>query len=177
MMRSILGAAALSVVMVLGACSPASNSSSSSSTETTDTSAAATTTDTSAAATTTEAPAATLVSLDIHDTDGTKLSGDPAKGAITFHQCMTCHSAAQGVNRVGPSLYGVVGRHSGIIPGFNYSDANKNSGITWTEQELFTYLENPQRTVPGTRMAFAGLRSAQQRADVIAFLKTNAQPH
>jgi cytochrome c len=118
-----------------------------------------------------------LVSLDIHDAAGTQLSGNPASGERIFHQCMTCHSAAQGVNRVGPSLYGVIGRHSGSVPGFNYSDANKNSGITWSEQELFTYLENPQRTVPGTRMAFAGLRNPQQRADVIAYLKVNAEHH
>jgi cytochrome c len=80
-----------------------------------------------------------------------------------------------GVNRVGPSLHAIVGRAAGTVEGFKYSDANKNSGITWTQQELFTYLENPRAKVPGTIMAFVGLRDAQQRADVIAYLKEKAK--
>jgi cytochrome c len=102
------------------------------------------------------------------------LKGDAVKGEQIFAQCKTCHVAEKGVNRVGPSLWGVVGRHSGSAEGFKYSPANKNSGLTWTEDELFTYLEAPQKTVPGTYMAFAGLRNPQDRADVIAYLKTKA---
>ncbi len=100
--------------------------------------------------------------------------GDATKGANVFVQCKTCHVAEKGVNRVGPSLWAVVGRHSGSIEGFKYSPANKNSGIVWTEEELFTYLEHPQKTIPGTYMSFAGLKSPQDRADVIAYLKTKA---
>ncbi|MBX9747150.1 MAG: cytochrome c family protein, partial [Hyphomonadaceae bacterium] len=81
----------------------------------------------------------------------------------------------QGVNRVGPSLYGIVGRRAGSIPGFRYSAANQSSGITWTEQELFNYLQDPRARIPGTIMAFVGLRNPQQRADVIAYLKANAE--
>jgi cytochrome c len=102
------------------------------------------------------------------------LTGDATKGEQVFAQCKTCHVAEKGVNRVGPSLWGVVGRHSGSIEGFKYSPANKNSGLTWTEDQLFTYLEAPQKTIPGTYMAFAGLKKPQDRADVIAYLKTKA---
>ena len=79
-----------------------------------------------------------------------------------------------GVNRVGPSLWGIVGRPAGSIANFKYSPANKNSGLTWSEDQLFTYLEAPQKVVKGTYMAFAGLKKPQDRADVIAYLKTKA---
>lgn len=100
------------------------------------------------------------------------LTGDATAGARVFNQCKTCHVLEQGVNKVGPSLYGIVGRKAGTIPGFRYSPANKNSGITWTEQQIFTYLENPRKMIPGTYMSFVGLKQPQQRADVIAYLKT-----
>ncbi len=123
------------------------------------------------------APAAgQQIALAVTGADGAQLTGDTERGRRIFAQCATCHSPEQGVNRVGPSLYGIIGRRSGSIPGFNYSEANRNSNITWTEQEMFTYLENPQRRIPGTRMAFVGLRNPQQRADVIAYLKNNAAP-
>ena len=102
------------------------------------------------------------------------LTGDATKGEKVFGQCKTCHVAEQGVNRVGPSLWGVVGRPAGSITGFKYSPANKNSGLTWTDEQLFTYLEAPQKVIKGTYMAFAGLKNPQDRADVIAYLKTRA---
>lgn len=102
------------------------------------------------------------------------LTGDAAKGEKIFGQCKACHVAEPGVNRVGPSLHAVVGRAAGSVAGFNYSKANKESGVTWNEEVLFTYLEAPQKFMPGTRMAFAGLKNPQDRADVIAYLKTRA---
>lgn len=75
------------------------------------------------------------------------------------------------MNRTGPSLHGVVGREAGAVSGFAFSPALRNSGITWTEDELSRYLEHPQGVVPGTRMAFAGLRDPQDRAAVIAYLQ------
>jgi cytochrome c len=102
------------------------------------------------------------------------LTGNAANGEKLFGQCKTCHVVEKGVNRVGPSLHGVVGRTAGSIEGFKYSPANKNSGLVWTEEQLFTYLEAPQRVVKGTYMAFAGLKNPQDRADVIAYLKTKA---
>jgi len=100
------------------------------------------------------------------------LTGDPARGQRVFAQCRTCHVVQPGVNRVGPSLHGIVGRQAGTVPNFRYSPANKNSGITWTEPVLFEYLENPRQYIPGTYMAYPGLRDPQQRADVIAYLKS-----
>ncbi len=107
-------------------------------------------------------------------TDYASYTGDAAKGKRVFAQCMTCHAVQEGRNNVGPSLYQIVGRTAGTVPGFKYSDANKNSGIVWTEEQLFTYLEKPQATIPGTIMAFPGLRNPQDRADVIAYLKNPA---
>jgi cytochrome c len=101
-------------------------------------------------------------------------AGDAVHGAVVFNQCKVCHVADKGVNRIGPSLWAVVGRKSGSIAGYTYSAANKNSGITWTADKLFVYLEAPQKLVPGTKMAFAGLKNPKDRADVIAFLKTKA---
>lgn len=101
-------------------------------------------------------------------------TGDPAKGKTAFITCTTCHAIEAGVNKIGPSLHGVVGRAAGSIPNFTYSAANKGSGITWTPEKLFQYLENPQRVVPGTKMAFPGYPDPQTRADVIAYLKQNS---
>lgn len=118
------------------------------------------------------APAAGAVVLAIKDVAGVDMSGDPTKGAATFRQCQTCHVREIGVNKVGPSLAGVVGRAAGSVPGFTYSAANKGSGITWTEQELYVYLENPKAKIPGTIMAFVGIKDSQKRADLIAYLKS-----
>lgn len=101
-------------------------------------------------------------------------TGDAAKGKTAFLTCQTCHSIDAGVNKIGPSLHAVVGRKAGEIAGFNYSPANKDSGITWTPEKLFQYLENPQRVVPGTKMTFTGFPDPQKRADVIAYLKSNS---
>ena len=124
------------------------------------------------------APAAPPPAADNTDTiTGVKYAsytGDADKGKIAFLTCQTCHSIDAGVNKIGPSLHGVIGRKSGTIAGFTYSPANKNSGITWTPEKLFQYLEAPQRVVPGTKMTFAGFPDPQKRADVIAYLKTQS---
>lgn len=111
-----------------------------------------------------EAPAA--------DVDFASLTGDAAAGETVFALCMACHTRDEGVNKVGPSLHNIVGREAGSVEGFNYSDANKNSGITWTEEELFVYLKDPQARIPGTKMVFPGLPDAQKRADLIAYLQS-----
>jgi cytochrome c len=88
-----------------------------------------------------------------------------------FVICSTCHSLQPGQTMVGPSLHGIIGRHSGSVPGFHYSSANKSSGLVWTPQELYVYLEDPQKTVPGTYMTYTGVKDPQKRADVIAYLE------
>ena len=100
------------------------------------------------------------------------LTGDTVKGEKVFLQCKTCHTLEEGKTMIGPSLHGIIGRKASSVAGFTYSPANIASGITWTPEKLFQYLEKPQRVVPGTKMAFAGLSKAQDRADVIAYLTT-----
>lgn len=99
------------------------------------------------------------------------LTGDADAGRRVFTKCMSCHVIAEGQNRVGPSLYGVVGREAGAVENFRYSEANSQSHLVWTEPALYVYLENPREYLPGTTMAFPGLPRAQERADVIAFIK------
>jgi len=111
---------------------------------------------------------------DIATLDGVayaSLTGDPASGKSAFMQCRTCHVVDPGMNRVGPSLANIVGREAGSVAGFRYSEANANSGIIWTEEKLFQFLEKPQRVIPKSRMIFAGMPDVQKRADVIAYLK------
>ena len=98
--------------------------------------------------------------------------GNAANGQKVFVQCKTCHVTTAGVNRIGPSLHAVVGRTSGSVPKYAYSAANKNSKVVWSEAVLFKYLEAPRKFMPGTKMSFAGLKKPQDRADVIAWLKT-----
>lgn len=99
------------------------------------------------------------------------LTGDAAAGKSAFMQCRTCHVTDPGMNRTGPSLAGIVGHKAGSVSGFRYTEANANSGIIWTEEKLFQFLEKPQRVIPKTKMIFAGMPDAQKRADVIAYLK------
>jgi cytochrome c len=86
-------------------------------------------------------------------------------------QCGTCHNWTKGSGtKVGPSLYGVVGRDIGKHPGFSYSPAMQQHGGKWTPEDLYTYLRNPKEAIPGNKMAFAGVKNPQERANIIAFL-------
>ncbi|MEM9750206.1 MAG: cytochrome c family protein [Pseudomonadota bacterium] len=123
-----------------------------------------------AAATGAVQAAASAFSNSFTTASGDTISGDTAAGAKVFNRCRACHVIEEGENRQGPSLHGVIGRTAGAIEDFRYSDANANSGVTWDEATLFEYLENPRTFMPGTRMAFAGLRNPQDRADVIAYI-------
>ncbi len=105
---------------------------------------------------------------------GAFAAGDPAEGGKVFKRfCTTCHIATEkGSPRQGPTLWGVVGRQAGSVEGFRYTSANKNSHLTWTEEQLDKYLTDPRVVVPGTSMAFAGVKSADDRANLIAYLAT-----
>lgn len=97
---------------------------------------------------------------------------DAAAGEKIFLKCKACHQIGEGAkNAVGPVLNGVVGRHSGSVEGYNYSEANKNSGLTWDEATLKEYLKNPKAKVPGTKMIFPGLPNDADIDNVVAYLK------
>lgn len=98
-------------------------------------------------------------------------TGDAVKGKAAFGVCAMCHSAEAGKNGIGPSLFGVVGRTAGTAPGFKYSAAMTKAG-TWTPNKLDAFITAPKTAVPGTIMPFAGLKDAQKRADLIAYLGT-----
>ncbi|MGO4123551.1 cytochrome c family protein [Inquilinus sp. YAF38] len=98
-------------------------------------------------------------------------AGDAAKGKQVFAKCQACHSLDAGTNKLGPSLHGLIGRASGAIDGFRYSDAMKNAHLTWDEATLDKYLSNPKALVPGTKMVFPGLPKEEDRLAVIAYLK------
>ena len=85
--------------------------------------------------------------------------------------CAICHTLEAGKNKIGPSLAGVVGRKAGSVPGFAYSAANKNSGDIWDAQTLDTYLADPRKFMPGTKMVFAGLKNPEDRKALIEYLK------
>lgn len=101
---------------------------------------------------------------------------DAAKGEQVFKRCMACHAVGEGAkNRVGPHLNGIVDNEIASIEGYNYSKAfmeKKEEGFVWTEEALDEYLIRPNQAIKGTKMAFAGLRNEEDRANVIAYLKT-----
>ncbi|MFM7347784.1 MAG: c-type cytochrome [Tagaea sp.] len=101
-------------------------------------------------------------------------AADPAAGEQAFRRlCAACHIVtAEGRRGVGPSLFGIVGRKSGTVEGFRYSAANQNANLVWTPEVLDKYLTNPREMVPGTTMAFAGIRNEAERANVVAYLQT-----
>jgi cytochrome c len=101
-------------------------------------------------------------------------ASDAAAGEQVFRRlCAACHIVtAEGRRGVGPTLFGVVGRKSGSVEGFRYSTANQNANVVWTPEILNRYLTNPREVVPGTTMAFTGIRNETERANVIAYLQT-----
>jgi cytochrome c len=99
---------------------------------------------------------------------------DAAAGEGVFKRvCATCHNATvEGPRKLGPTLHGLVGRKSGSVEGFRYSKANSEANIVWTADKLDPYLKNPREVVPGTTMAYAGLRNDVERANLITYLAT-----
>merc|ERR1711941_110535 len=105
------------------------------------------------------------------------IPGDVDNGEKLFKaRCTQCHTINKGGgNKQGPNLYGLIGRKSGAVPDYKYSPANKNAGVTWTNDSLYNYLENPKKYIPKTKMAFAGFKAPQDRADVTAYIVKASQ--
>jgi cytochrome c len=101
----------------------------------------------------------------------TALAQDVATGENSFKKCVACHSIGEGAkNKVGPELNGLDGRHSGSAPDYSYSDANKNSGVTWNKDQFLEYIKDPKAKIPGTKMAFAGIKNEKEAGDLWAYL-------
>ena len=97
--------------------------------------------------------------------------GDPAAGKTSFNKCLACHAIGEGAkNKVGPELNGIDGRKSGTAPDYSYSDANKNSGITWNKELFLEYIKDPKAKIPGTKMAFAGIKNEKEANDLWAYI-------
>lgn len=101
-------------------------------------------------------------------------AGDAAAGKRVFNSCRACHSLTAGQNKVGPSLAGVVGREAGAVEGYAYSQAVKEAKITWNQENLDKYLENPRGFLPGTKMVFVGVKKPEDRRNLIAYLQNPA---
>ena len=100
------------------------------------------------------------------------LAQDLAAGENSFKKCLPCHRVGEGAkNLVGPVLNGLEGRKSGTIEGYSYSDANKNSGIVWSEASFKEYIANPLVKIPGTKMQFIGIKNEKDAGDLWAYLK------
>ena len=100
-------------------------------------------------------------------------AGDPITGKAVFQlTCSICHSPQPGQNKIGPTLFGLIGRHTGSVAGYTYSPPNTAANLTWDAATLDKYLEAPRAMIPGTKMTYAGLKDAQKRADLIAWLET-----
>jgi cytochrome c len=103
---------------------------------------------------------------------GPAVSADADAGKTAFKKCALCHTTEAGKNKIGPSLFGIVGRKSATVENFNYSEAMKKFDHTWDEGTLDEYLADPRGTVPGTKMIFPGIKEKTERDDVIAYLET-----
>jgi cytochrome c len=99
------------------------------------------------------------------------LAQDAAAGKTSFNKCLACHAIGEGAkNKVGPELNGLDGRKSGTAPDYSYSDANKNSGITWSKEQFLEYIKDPKAKIPGTKMAFAGIKNEKEANDLWAYI-------
>jgi cytochrome c len=112
-----------------------------------------------------------LAALAVMATTPAALAQDAAAGKSSFNKCLACHAIGDGAkNKVGPVLNGLDGRKSGTVEGYSYSDANKNSGITWNKEQFLDYIKDPKAKIPGTKMIFAGIKNEKEANDLWAFL-------
>jgi cytochrome c len=113
----------------------------------------------------------TIIALALAGSAGSALAQDVAAGEQSFRKCLPCHAVgADARNKVGPLLNGLDGRKSGTIEGYSYSDANKNSGITWSADAFKDYIKDPRARIPGTKMVFAGIKNEKEIGDLWAYI-------
>ena len=113
-----------------------------------------------------------IAGLAIAASAGATQAQDLSAGETSFRKCAPCHSIGEdAANKVGPILNGLDGRKAGVVEGFNYSDANKSSGITWNEASFEEYIKDPRAKVPGTKMVFAGIKNDKELKDLWGYLK------
>lgn len=113
-----------------------------------------------------------VAALAVSTTIAVAQDGNAEAGEDVFKKCRACHDVGPDAkNKVGPMLNGLIGRKSGTIEGFAYSEANKGSNVTWSEETFLKYIEDPRAFMPGNKMAFVGLKDEQDRKDVLAYLK------
>lgn len=113
-----------------------------------------------------------IAALSVAASSGTVLAQDVEAGEASFRKCAPCHRVGEdATNMVGPVLNGLDGRKAGAVEGYSSSDANKNSGITWTEETFKEYIKDPRAKVPGTKMIFAGIKSKKELTDLWSYLK------
>ncbi|WP_237477284.1 c-type cytochrome [Lichenibacterium dinghuense] len=118
---------------------------------------------------------ALLASLAGAAADDAPAAGDAALGEKVFTKCKACHQIGEGAhNAVGPELNGLIGRKAASVDGYSYSEAMKNSGLTWDEATFKEYIRDPKAKVPGTKMSFAGLQKQSDIDNVTAYLKSFA---
>ena len=112
-----------------------------------------------------------LMILTVTATAPAAMAQDVAAGKSSFNKCLACHAIGEGAkNKVGPVLNGLEGRKSGTVEGYSYSDANKNSGITWSKDAFLEYIKDPKAKIPGTKMAFAGIKNEKEANDLWAYI-------
>jgi cytochrome c len=113
-----------------------------------------------------------IAGLAVAASAGATQAQDLSAGETSFRKCAPCHSIGEdAANKVGPILNGLDGRKAGVVEGFNYSDANKSSGITWNEASFEEYIKDPRAKVPGTKMVFAGIKNDKELKDLWGYLK------
>ena len=113
-----------------------------------------------------------LAVLTVVAVSGAAKAQDLAAGEQSFRKCLPCHSVGEDArNKVGPELNGLDGRKSGTVADYSYSDANKKAGITWGADAFKDYIQNPMTKIPGTKMAFAGIKNEKEIGDLWAYLK------
>lgn len=172
---------ALALTFALAACGGGSDQAETPDTAATATETAATATDTATPpATDTATPAATptaTATATPSPTPTKAAAAAPTTAAVTepaaFAVCKACHSMEPGKNGIGPSLAGIWGEKAGAVPGFDFSDSMKSSGLTWNQATLDKYLTDPRGVVPGTKMTFGGVKDAAKRQAIIDYIKAN----